>query len=164
MKLALTAAAALTASATALATPSSTDSIRDVPPREPMFTLNLRGTEVLPPQPNEGTLKFDLRLRDDRGQVRPDLWGTAPKKPTPLTFESPHLREFDPKPITPQGDGEFPAMHIARRRDQRFIVPMPTTKGNFVDPKMPMVMPDPAVDYKLHVREMIPSVPEDSKK
>jgi len=148
MKTALFAAATLAASSSALAvlTPSSADSVRDVAPPEPAF-------------------KADLRVRDARGIVRPELVAPSEQNGGPLIFEAPNLRNParptprpwnspHPKPITPQGDGEFPARHVVRDRDRRFPVPMPITKGNFVDPKMPMAMPDPAVDYKLHVREI----------
>lgn len=106
----------------------------------------------------------DLRLRLPNGQLRPDLSSDAAER-GPMTIEAPALRAPrrpsprpwnlpDPKPITPQGDGEFPAMHIAPKTDVLRLAPMPIAKGVFVPPRMPMVTPDPAVDYKLLVREV----------
>lgn len=153
MKIALLAAAlAAAASASAGLAPSSANSVRDVPPPEPIFNP-------------------DLRLRDARGNVRSDLLRPATEGKGPLNFESPRLREARPpalrpwnlpysKPITPEGDGELPAIHYAPKPDIRFPAPMPIAKGVFIPPKMPMAMPDPNVDYKLHVRE----VPEPSAK
>jgi len=64
MKIALIAAAlAASVPATAGFLPSAADSVRDVPPPEPAFAL-------------------DLRLRDARGNVRSDL--LAPPEPRPL--------------------------------------------------------------------------------
>lgn len=106
----------------------------------------------------------DLRLRLPNGRLRPDLTsGTAelgsptieapasraPRHPSPRPWLLP-----DPKPITPQGDGEFPALRIAPKPDILRLAPMPMAKVVFVPPRMPMAMPDPAVDYKLHIREV----------
>lgn len=106
----------------------------------------------------------DLRLRMPNGRLRPDL--SSGSGAGALNFESPNLRDArppaprpwilpDPKPITPEGDGEFPAIHHVPKPDSRFPAPMPVAKGEFIDPRMPMKMPDPAVDYKLHVREAL---------
>lgn len=106
----------------------------------------------------------DLRLRLPNGRLRPDLSSGAAEL-GPVTIEAPALgaprrpspRPWilpDPKPITPQGDGEFPAMHIAPKKDVLRLAPMPIAKGVFVPPQMPMVTPDPAVDYKLLIREV----------
>ncbi|MBI5423487.1 MAG: hypothetical protein HZA32_05330 [Opitutae bacterium] len=106
----------------------------------------------------------DLRLRLPNGRLRPDLSSGAAEL-GPITIEAPSSRAPrrpsprpwilpDPKPITPQGDGEFPAMHIAPKKDVLRLAPMPIAKGVFVPPRMPMVTPDPAVDYKLLVREV----------
>lgn len=103
----------------------------------------------------------DLRLRLPNGRLRPDLSSGVAER-GPMTIEAPALRRPsprpwilpDPKPITPQGDGEFPAMHIAPKKDVLRLAPMPIAKGVFVPPRMPMVTPDPAVDYKLLIREV----------
>lgn len=146
MKTALFAALAAAASASAGLAPSSANSVRDVPPPEPIFSP-------------------DLRLRDARGNFRSDLLEPAAEGKGPLSFESPRLRDTRspaarrwelpyPKPITPQGDGEFPAIHYAPKPDLHFPAQMPIAKGEFIDPKMPMKRPDPAIDYKLHVRDV----------
>ncbi|MBX3738140.1 MAG: hypothetical protein KF715_15710 [Candidatus Didemnitutus sp.] len=111
----------------------------------------------------------DLRLRLPDGRLRPDL-STGAAEREPMTIEAPALRTPrrpgprpwnlpDPKPITPQGDGEFPAMHIAPKPDILRLAPMPIAKGVFVPPRMPMVTPDPAVDYKLHVLQLPAEIP-----
>ncbi|MBI2511312.1 MAG: hypothetical protein HYV96_04995 [Opitutae bacterium] len=157
MKITLLAAAlAAAASASAGLAPSSANSVRDVPPAEPIF-------------------ESDLRVRNARGKVRADILDPAAETGGPLYFESPSLRDGRssaprpwnlpyPKPITPEGDGEFPAIHHVPKPDIRFPVPMPVAKGEFIDPKMPMKTPDPAVDYKLHIREMTPPASGDAKK
>lgn len=116
----------------------------------------------------------DLRLRLPNGRLRPDL-SSAGAESGPLTIEAPALRapqrarprpwnHPNPKPITPQGDGEFPAMPIAPTPDVLRLAPMPIAKGVFVPPRMPMVTPDPAIDYKLHLREIAPPPDGDAKK
>jgi hypothetical protein len=157
MKIALLAAAfTAAASASAGLAPSSINSVRDIPPAEPVF-------------------KLDLRLRDANGNVRADLLPPLVEGGGSLNLEAPHLRNTrpftprrwepsDPKPITPQGDGEVYALHGKRGPQILPLAPMPIVEGVEIDPKMPMKTPDPTVDYKLHVLEMTPPASGDAKK
>lgn len=159
MKIVLLAAAfAAAASASAGLGPSSANSVRDVPPAEPAF-------------------KLDLRLRDARGGVRSDLLQQWAEGKGALRLESPSLHDAPaptsrpwlspyPKPITPQGDGEVYALHGPRGPQMLRIAPMPmvVVDGVDIDPKMPMKTPDPAVDYKLHIRDQAPLEPDAAPK
>lgn len=129
-----------------------------VPALEARYAPSVNGVEPLDP-----IVAPDLRLRLPNGQIKPDLSSSADNRDA-LNFESPRLRDPArpaprrwelpyPKPITPEGDGEFPAIHHAPKPDLRFPAPMPVVKGAFVPNGIPMKLPDPAVDNELHVRE-----------
>lgn len=114
--------------------------------------------------PVDSIIAPDVRLRLPNGKIRPDL-SSAEDPRDALHFESPRLSDSAratprrwglpyPKPITPEGDGEFPAIHYAPKPDLRFPAPMPIVKGVYVPNGTLMKVPDPAVDYKLHVRDV----------